>query len=113
MKHLTCIVCPRGCELTIDEVGKITGNFCVRGAIYAKEELACPKRMLTTSVRVINRKDLLCSVKTSAPVKKEDIMKFVEFINRLKVTAPCPIGQVLARDVFDTGIDIVTTKDIK
>lgn len=112
MRKITCIVCPRGCELTVSETGEVSGNFCVRGPIYAKEEISCPKRMLTSTVRVINRKDLLCPIKTSSSVKKEDIKKFMDFINRLTITAPISIGEVIARDVFGTGIDILTTKNI-
>ena len=73
MKKMICIVCPRGCELSIDELGNVTGNKCVRGPIYAKEEISCPRRILTSSIRVINRKDLLCSIKTTSAIKKEDI----------------------------------------
>ncbi|MBE6426383.1 MAG: molybdopterin oxidoreductase, partial [Planctomycetaceae bacterium] len=27
-KELICIVCPRGCHLTVDENMNVTGNFC-------------------------------------------------------------------------------------
>ena len=30
-KELVCIVCPRGCHLTIDENNNVTGNSCPRG----------------------------------------------------------------------------------
>ena len=35
VKELICIVCPRGCHLTVDtELEKVTGNTCKRGEIY-------------------------------------------------------------------------------
>lgn len=113
MKKMICIVCPRGCELSIDELGNITGNKCVRGPIYAKEEITCPRRILTSSIRVINRKDLLCSIKTTSAIKKEDIFEFMKIINRLTISAPCPIGTIVCRNVLNSGIDIITTKDVK
>ena len=55
-KTLTCITCPMGCELTAELNGgvvtAVTGNTCPRGAVYAKEELTEPKRMLTSTVRI-------------------------------------------------------------
>ena len=44
MKELTCIVCPRGCRLSIDEKLNVTGNFCPRGANYAKDEFCSRHR---------------------------------------------------------------------
>ena len=36
VKELICIVCPRGCHLSvdIDNDYKVTGNLCPRGAEY-------------------------------------------------------------------------------
>ena len=55
-KVLNCINCPLSCELTatVEDgvVTNVTGNFCPRGAQYAKEELTAPTRMLTSTVRV-------------------------------------------------------------
>ena len=53
---LTCIVCPKGCEMkiTFDEDGKIAsieGNTCKRGIGYAEDECTNPKRTVTTTVR--------------------------------------------------------------
>ena len=46
MRELTCIVCPRGCRLKIDDDLNVTGNSCPRGAQYAKDELTNPKRTM-------------------------------------------------------------------
>ena len=50
MKELICIVCPRGCHLTIDENKNVTGNSCPRGVQYAINEVTNPMRMLTSTV---------------------------------------------------------------
>ena len=58
MRELTCIVCPIGCSLSVEEdsaAGKdfpvltITGNRCPRGAAYAQEEIRAPKRVVTAT----------------------------------------------------------------
>ena len=51
MKEITCIVCPKGCTLTVDRAnGKVTGNSCDRGKDYGLAEVTNPTRVLTTTV---------------------------------------------------------------
>ena len=113
MKELTCIVCPRGCRLTIDDELNVTGNFCPRGAQYAKDELTNPKRMITSFVRVKNRKDTVVSVKTSVAIPKGMIFEVMDAINKVGVNAPTHIGDVAIKNVLDTGADIIITKNIE
>ena len=112
-KELTCIVCPRGCRLTIDDNLNVTGNSCPRGAQYAKDEMTNPKRMITSIVRVKNRENLMVSVKTSTSIPKGKIFDVLEEIAKVSVDAPIHIGDVLIKDVLGTGSDIVATKEIK
>ena len=113
MKELTCIVCPRGCRLTIDDNLNVTGNFCPRGAEYAKNELTNPKRMITSFMRVKNREDTVVSVKTSTSIPKGMIFEVMEEINKVGVDAPTRIGDVAIKDVLGTGADIIITKNIE
>ncbi len=112
MKELTCIVCPRGCRLTIDDNLNVTGNSCPRGAEYAKNELTNPKRMITSIMRVKNRENTVVSVKTSVAIPKGMIFEVMEEINRVGVEAPTHIGDVAIKDVLGTGADIIITKNI-
>ena len=112
-KELTCIVCPRGCRLTIDDNLNVTGNSCPRGAQYAKDEMTNPKRMITSIVRVNNRENMMVSVKTSASIPKGKIFDILEEIAKVSVDAPIHIGDILIKDVLGTGSDIVATKEIK
>lgn len=113
MKEFTCIVCPRGCRLTIDDQMNVTGNFCPRGKDYAISEVTNPVRSITSSVRVTNREDLLVSVKTSGPIPKGKIFEVMDEINKIGVKAPCHIGQVVKENVLGLGVDIVITKEIE
>lgn len=112
MKELTCIVCPRGCRLTIDDDLNVTGNSCPRGALYAKDELTNPKRMITTFMRVKNRKDCVVSVKTSSSVPKGMIFDVMNEINKVGVDAPTHIGEVAIKNILNLGVDILITKNI-
>lgn len=112
MREFTCIICPRGCQLKVDDEMNVTGNFCPRGKIYALNEIRDPRRTITTTIRVNNREDTLVSVKTSAPVPKGSIFEVMEVINTISINAPCKIGDVAKKNILDLGIDILITKDI-
>ena len=112
MKEFTCIICPRGCRLKVDDDMNVTGNFCIRGKQYASSELTNPVRTITTSIRVNNRDDLLVSVKTSQPIPKSKIFDVMREIDKLSVSAPTKIGDVVVKDILSLGADIVITKNI-
>lgn len=112
MKEFTCIICPRGCRLKVDDEMNVTGNFCIRGKQYAISELTNPVRTITSSIRVNNREDLLVSVKTSGPIPKGKIFEVMKAIDKLSVAAPTKIGDVVAANILGLGADIVITKNI-
>ena len=112
MKEMTCIVCPRGCHLIVDDDLNVTGNFCPRGKAYAISELTHPVRMITSTVRVNNRENVVASVKTSEAIDKDKMFDVIELINSLSVSAPCHVGDVLVKNVFNTNVDIIITKNI-
>lgn len=111
-KEFTCIICPRGCHLSIDDHLNVTGNTCPRGKAYAISEVTNPVRTMTSSVRVTNREDTLVCVKTSAPVPKKMIFQVMDEINKIGVEAPVHIGQVIKKNVLGLNVDILITKNI-
>ena len=112
MKELTCIVCPRGCRLKVDDNMVVTGNSCPRGEKYAINELTNPTRTITSSIRVDNRPYTLVSVKTDKPVPKDKMFDVMKEIDKLSIDAPTRIGQVVLTNVLGTDANIVITKDI-
>ena len=112
MKELICITCPRGCHLSVDDNLNVTGNMCPRGVIYAKAELTHPVRMVTSTVEIFSKKECRLPVKTKDPIPKELIFKVMDEINRVVVKAPIKIGDVIIKDVLNSGVDIIATKDI-
>ena len=112
MKELTCIVCPRGCRLKVDDNMEVTGNACPRGKIYAINELTNPTRTITSSIRVSNRPYTLVSVKTDKPVPKDKMFDVMKEIDKLSIDAPTRIGQVVLTNILGTDANIVITKDI-
>jgi CxxC motif-containing protein len=112
-REITCIVCPRGCRMTADiheEQIVVTGHSCSRGEKHAVAEILHPVRSLTSIVRVSNRRDTMVSVKSEAPVPKEEMFAIMERIRAAAVEAPIQIGDVILDDVC--GTKIVATKQI-
>ena len=112
-KELICIICPRGCTLTVDtdkDPVLVSGNACPKGAQYGRDEVLSPTRTVTSIVRVSNREDTMVSVKTSAPIPKGNIFDVMKAIRVANVTAPVKIGDVIIHDLF--GADVVATKDV-
>ena len=70
-RNLTCIICPRGCSLTVEIDGndiKVSGNSCPKGQQYAIDEITHPTRTVTSTVRISNRENSMVSVKTAKPI---------------------------------------------
>ena len=112
-QNLTCIICPRGCALTVTKSKgnlTVTGNSCPKGKQYAIDECTNPTRTVTSSVRVENREDTMVSVKTASPVPKDKIFEVMSLIRAKSVCAPVKIGDIIIKDVF--GTNIVATKNI-
>lgn len=115
MAELTCIICPMGCRLTVEgEAGKfkISGNRCPRGAKYAEQEMTCPMRTVTSTVRLVGSADaVLLPVKTAAPVPKAKIAECLAEIKAATARVPVAIGDVVKRNLAGTGVDLVATGD--
>ena len=111
-KTITCIICPRGCSVTVDtEASVASGNFCKRGAEYALLECANPVRTVTSTVNVSNRIDKRICVKTKLPIPKSAICDIMEIIHKASVSAPVKIGEVIISDVF--GTEIIAASDVE
>lgn len=113
MKELICILCPRGCRLQVDEQLNVTGNFCPRGVIYAKTEMTNPTRLLTSTVKIKSLNAVRLSVKSSQAIPKGKMFECMRELDKVMVEAPIHIGDIVLRDICQTGIDIVATKNIK
>jgi len=111
-RKLTCIICPRGCELTValgeaGEVLGVSGNACSRGEVYANTECTNPTRTVTTTVRCTDGS--VVPVKTSRPVPKGMIFEVMREINRARIECDVKVGQVVIEKVAGTDADVVIT----
>lgn len=105
---MICIMCPMGCELSVAKDGEkieVSGNGCIRGANFAKEELTSPKRVVTTSVKTSKGTK---SCKTTTPIPKDKIFDVIAEVEKLYLKN-AKFGQVVIKNVLNTGADVVIT----
>ena len=113
MKELTCIVCPRGCRLKVDDDMNVTGNACPRGKIYAINELTNPTRMITSTVKLVGSSELnRLPVMTDNPIPKGKIFEVMQEINKASCKCPVNIHDVIISNVLDLGVNIVATRTV-
>ena len=115
MRELTCIGCPIGCALTVQIQGGqiiVSGNTCPRGEKYAQDEITCPKRMVTSTMALMDGEISRVSVKTETEIPKERIMDCMVEIRHVQLRAPVRIGDVAIEDCAGTGVRVVVTKNV-
>ena len=112
-KEMICIVCPMGCHLTVDtDTLEVKGNTCARGEKYGKEEMTAPKRVITSTVKIVGGIHKRVPVKTNNSIPKELNFKCMELLNHIELKSPVKSGDVVIKNVLGTGADIVVCRDM-
>ena len=113
-RELTCIVCPKGCQLTVELDGKkvvsVEGYTCKRGLTYAETECTAPMRTLTTTAAVEGGG--VVPVKTDKTIPKELLFEAMKAVNAARVPADAKLGYVVIENLLGTGANIVTTRNV-
>lgn len=116
-KTFTCIVCPRGCEVTATmnsagDIEKIEGNFCPRGAEYVKNELTHPLRQLTSTVIIHGGIYNRLPVILSSEIPKDRMMDVMKALDGVEVTAPVSRGDIIINNVCGLGVDVIASRSM-
>lgn len=110
IKKLTCIECPVGCDISVELDGEtvvsVSGNGCPRGDMYARNEVVCPRRVITTTVRTQSGR--VVPVKTDKPVKKSEIFAVMAKINSLVIPDDIKEKQVVSANITE-DINLIAT----
>ena len=112
-KDITCIVCPRGCRMTVNNIDGqyiVEGNSCIRGSKYGIDEVTNPRRVITSTVRLNGSYLNMLPVKTAGSIPKDMMFDIMKVLAEIRVTTPVNVGDVIVKNVLDTGVDIVSTK---
>ncbi len=115
-KELICIICPRGCRLTVTKVDNdyiVSGNFCKRGIEYGIKEVVNPVRKVTSTVRINNSIYPRLPVVTDKEISKDDIFKVMEELNKVTVQAPVKYGDIIINHVLGTDVNIIASRSME
>jgi len=117
-KEIICIICPLGCRLTVEKDDKtvsgyrVSGNQCKRGEAYGIKEMTNPTRVLTTTVKIKGALYSRLPVRTKGEIPKDKIFPCMKIINKIEISAPVSQGDVIVKDILDTGVDIIASRSI-
>ena len=115
MRRLTCIVCPKGCDIDVEVLGdgfETRGNQCVRGREYAISEMTNPKRSITSTVKTIFKEVPRLPVRTDVEIELKDIFPIMKELNTVKLDHAIHSGEIVVSNILGTGANIIATSDI-
>ncbi|MBQ1998185.1 MAG: DUF1667 domain-containing protein [Spirochaetales bacterium] len=81
--------------------------FHFRGKKYAEDEVICPRRTVTSTVKCEDGG--VVAVKTRETIEKEKMFECMEKINSVVASLPVKIGDVILSDIC--GTDIIATQN--
>lgn len=114
-RTFVCVACPIGCPLVLTHEGRevieVRGNECDRGAKYARQEFADPRRAFSTTVAIAGARWARLPVKATRPLPRDRVREAARLLHALRVEAPVERGRVLVRDFLgEPGIDVVACR---
>lgn len=60
-----------------------------------------------------DRKNRVVSVKSSKEIDRSLFIEFSKVLGRIYVSTPIKIGDIICKNILNTGVDILCTKNIK
>jgi len=114
-KNLICVVCPVGCRMKVTgtpEDLKVEGNLCDKGITYAYDEITNPLRMVCTTAKITGGIHSVIPVRTDKPIPDKYKLEVVKEVNKLTLTSPIKMGDIIIENVFETGVNIVAERNM-
>lgn len=109
--ELVCIVCPRGCRITVDG-DKITGNTCKKGLEFAQNEMTCPMRTVCSTVATTFSEMPVLPVRTNGEIPKAKIEELMTLINSIVVDKKVKKGDIIAENIVGTSVNLIATESV-
>lgn len=115
IKKLTCIECPKGCNLSVDiencKAIKVDGAKCPKGIAYAIAEVQNPERILTSTVLAEGLDLKFIPVRTDKPIPKKDLPKAIKEIRKIKIARPVRCGETIKEGFLGLAVNLVATRE--
>jgi CxxC motif-containing protein len=117
LSQVICGECDKKCVIDIyKEGGKLVfeGHNCDKGIDYGEAYMKSSKRIFTTVVRVKGNTSLkVVPVKSNKPIDVSLWIQCSKALGRLYVGVPVKIGDVICKNILNTGVDIICTKNVE
>lgn len=70
------------------------------------------KSVFTTVIRMKGKGSGVVPVKSSKPIDKKLHIECSKVLSRLYIGPPLKIGEVICKNILNTGVDIICTKNV-
>lgn len=114
IREVICDICDKKCIISIDSIDdelEFFGELCSEGIKYANMKIN-NKDIFTTLVRIKGSKYNVVPVKSSKVLDKKLWVECSKALSRLYVGAPIKVGDIVCKNILNTGADIICTKNI-
>ncbi|NLZ29031.1 MAG: DUF1667 domain-containing protein [Firmicutes bacterium] len=118
-KEIMCIQCPKACLVAVEfdnqgSMVSVKNNLCKKGEKYALQEAINPVRILTTTVKVENKKDdyLMLPVKTDGAIPKALLHGAMRELSSVVIRNSVKIGEVVLENIQGSNINVISTGEI-
>jgi len=114
-KCFTCVVCPRGCSLSVrvsPDGTEVSGHACPKGEVYGRQEAVDPRRSLTTTLRTDNAQRPRLPVRSSADLPLNRLLDAMAELDSVCLRGPLSCGTVVYRNLLGLGVDMMCTDDL-
>jgi len=91
---------------------EVKGNECVKGIKFAKEEIANPVRILTTTLKIDSDKSCRLPVRSLEPVPKPLMLDIISELRKMKIRPPIKMGQVICQNPAGSKSKIIASATI-
>ncbi len=116
---ITCVICPKGCSISVDwteengekKIVSVRGNSCKRGEVYASQEVVDPKRVLTSTVKLVNNELSVLPIRSSSPIRKEKLFEAMDEIKKTVIDRDIKIGDVIIENIASTNVSMISCCD--
>jgi CxxC motif-containing protein len=114
-KEYVCIVCPNSCRLLVEKADTevvVVGHGCLRGIRHGVKEYTNPERMLTTTVVIKNGPLPRLPVISTGEIPKAKMRDCLADLYALCVSAPVKKGDIVAKNIGNTGVDVIASRSV-
>jgi CxxC motif-containing protein len=116
-RNLVCVNCPKGCHIQVSlqdgMIQDIKGYSCENGKKYAQDEVTCPMRTLTTTIKIEGASYPVLPVMTDSPIPLDRMDEAMESIKKISVKAPVKMDEIIVTHFLGTNANLIASRSMK